>query len=198
MSFGSIGEVTMGYLLLILGIALWIGGHLFKRLAPAKRAAMGENAGKGVMAVVLLASIVLMVIGYRSAALVTVWSPPSFMIHINNLLVLIGLWFFALSAIPGKMSARVRHKQLTGVKSWAIAHLLVNGDLASIILFGAMLAWAVLSVILINKAEPTWERPANASARNDLIALVVAVVLFGVIAVVHTWLGYYPLPMSGA
>jgi uncharacterized membrane protein len=184
----------MGYVLLIIGIALWSGAHLFKRLAPARRAEMGDK-GKGLVAVLLLASIVLMVIGFRSANVVQVWFPPSFMIHIANLLVLIGFWFFALSAIPGKLSARVRHKQLTGVKSWAVAHLLVNGDLASILLFGGMLAWAVVSVILINKAEPTWERPANASVGKDVLAFFVGGVLYGVVAAIHTWLGYYPFPV---
>ena len=186
----------MGFVLLILGIVLFVGAHWFKRLSPDSRAAMGENKGKGIMAVVMLAGLILLIIGYRNAGFVNVWVPPAFMTHIANLLVLIGFWFFALSAIPGTMSARVRHKQLTGVKAWAVGHLLVNGDLASIILFGSMLAWAVVSVILINKAEPTWERPANASVKNDGIALVVALVLYGVVAAIHTWLGYYPFPMG--
>lgn len=183
----------MGYLLLILGLALWTGAHLFKRLAPARRTDMGER-GKGLMAVLILGSVVLMVIGYRGAGFVNVWFPPAFMVHIANLLVLIGFWFFALSAIPGTLSARIRHKQLTGVKSWAVAHLLVNGDLASIILFGGLLAWAVVSVILINKSEPTWERPANPSVRNDAIAFGVGLVAYLVVAAIHTWLGYYPFP----
>ena len=186
----------MGFVLLILGIVLFVGAHWFKRLSPDSRAAMGEDKGKGIMAVVMLAGLVLLIIGYRNAGFVNVWVPPAFMTHIANLLVLIGFWFFALSAIPGTMSARVRHKQLTGVKAWAVGHLLVNGDLASILLFGSMLAWAVVSVILINKAEPTWERPANASVKNDGIALVVALVLYGVVAAIHTWLGYYPFPMG--
>ncbi|MCT4684825.1 MAG: NnrU family protein [Roseicyclus sp.] len=185
----------MGFILLILGIVLFVGAHWFKRLSPDSRAAMGEAKGKGIMAVVMLAGLILLIIGYRNAGFVNVWVPPAFMTHIANLLVLIGFWFFALSAIPGTMSARVRHKQLTGVKAWAVGHLLVNGDLASILLFGSMLAWAVVSVILINKAQPTWERPANASVKNDGIALVVALVLYGVVAAIHTWLGYYPFPM---
>ncbi|MGP1356238.1 NnrU family protein, partial [Roseicyclus sp.] len=77
---------------------------------------------------------------------------------------------------------------------WAVAHLLVNGDLASILLFGGLLAWAVVSVILINRAEPTWQRPANASVKNDVIAFFVSLVLYGVVAAIHTWLGYYPFP----
>lgn len=184
----------MGYLLLILGIGLFAGAHWVKRLVPEKRAAWGDK-GKGVLALLMIAGVVLMVVGYRNAGFVNVWVPPAFMVHIANLLVLIGFWFFALSSINGTMAARVRHKQLTGVKSWAVAHLLVNGDLASIILFGGMLGWAVVSVILINKAQPTWDRPKDVSLAKDGLALVVGVVLYGVVAWVHTWLGYYPFPM---
>lgn len=184
----------MGYLILILGVLLWSGAHLFKRLAPARRQAMGDT-GKGLVAILLLVSIILMVIGYRSAAFVAIWYPPGFMIHINNLLMVVAFWFFALSAIPGTLSAKVRHKQLTGVKAWAVGHLLVNGDLASVVLFGGLLAWAVVSVILINRAEPEWERPANATVRNDIVALVVGVVLLAVTAFIHNWLGYWPFPV---
>lgn len=184
----------MGYVGLIVGLALFAGGHWVKRLAPEARAAWGDK-GKGILSLVMLAGVVAMVIGYRSAGLVSVWVPPAFMTHIANLLILIGFWFFALSAINGTMAARVRHKQLTGVKAWAVAHLLVNGDLASILLFGGMLGWAVVSVILINRANRVWDRPENTSVLKDVIALGVGAVLYGVVAFVHTWLGYYPFPM---
>ena len=183
----------MGYVILIAGVALFAGAHWFKRLAPGPRAKLGAP-GKGLVAVLLVADIVLMVLGYRSAGFVLVWTPPAFLTHLANLLILIAFWFFALSTIPGTMSARIRHKQLTAVKTWAIAHLLVNGDLASIILFAGLLAWAVVSVILINKAEPTWDRPANASVRNDAIAFAAGAVAYGAVAWVHNWLGVYPFP----
>ena len=70
----------------------------------------------------------------------------------------------------------------------------MNGDLASIILFGGLLAWAVVSVILINRAEPNWERPANPSVKNDVIAFGVGLVAYGITAAIHTWLGVYPFP----
>ena len=82
---------------------------------------------------------------------------------------------------------------LTSVKVWALAHLLVNGDLASVILFGGLLAWAVVDVILINRMEPAWVRPAKGPVLNDVIYVVVSAVLFGVIVFVHGWLGYPPL-----
>ena len=184
----------MGYFLLILGIGLFAGGHWVKRLAPEARAAWGDK-GKGILSLIMVLGVVAMVIGYRNAGFVNVWVPPAFMTHIANLLILIGFWFFALSNINGTMAARVRHKQLTGVKAWAVAHLLVNGDLASIILLGGMLAWAVVSVILINRANRNWERPQNTSLLKDGIALAVGAVLYGVVAYIHTWLGYYPFPM---
>lgn len=183
----------MGYVLIVLGVGLWSGAHWFKRLAPAKRAEMGEK-GKGLVTVLLVVSIVLMVIGYRSAGFVNVWFPPAFTVHIANLLMVLAFWLFALSAVPGVISSKIRHKQLSAVKTWAIAHLLVNGDLASILLFGGMLAWAVASVIMINRAEPTWERPENPTWAKDFKALVIGVVLMGIVAAIHAWLGVYPFP----
>lgn len=183
----------MGYLLLIAGLALFIGAHWFKRLMPEWRAAMGER-GKGAAAVTMVVGIVLMVIGYGNAAFVNVWYPPNFFVHINNLLMVLAFWLFALSAVPGVISSKIRHKQLTAAKTFAVAHLLVNGDLASIILFGGLLGWAVGSVILINRAEPTWERPENPSWAKDGKALVIGVVFMAVVAGIHAWIGAWPFP----
>jgi uncharacterized membrane protein len=183
----------MGYVLLIAGVALFAGAHWFKRLAPARREAMGD-AGRGAVAVAMLIGIILMVLGYGRAEFVNVWFPPAFMVHIANLLMVLAFWLFALSAVQGVISSKIRHKQLTAAKTWAIAHLLVNGDLASIILFGGLLAWAVVSVILINRAEPTWDRPENPSWANDAKALVIGVIVMAVVAFIHMWLGVYPFP----
>ena len=186
----------MGYALLILGVLLWTVAHLFKRVAPEKRAALG-NKGKGLVALAIAASVVLMVLGYRDAGYIELWSAPAFLTHVNNLLMVLAFWLFMLSKIAGTMAARIRHKQLTAVKTWAIAHLLVNGDLASLILFGGMLAWAVLSVILINRAEREWTRPANPTLVKDGIALVAGLVAMVVVGWIHAWLGYFPYGGGG-
>ena len=150
------------------------------------------NAGKGVMALIALAGIVLMVIGYRSAPYIEVWSPPRFLTHVNNLLMLAAVFLLGVGTSWGVVRTKLRHPMLGAVKIWALAHLMVNGDLASIVLFGGMMAWAVVSLIMINKAEPVWVRPEVGPLRNDLIYGVAALLLFGVIAYIHTWLGVSP------
>lgn len=177
--------------LTVFGLVLWWGGHLFKRLAPGARAQMGEK-GKGLFGLILLASVVLMVIGYRGWLSPQVWNPPAFLTHLNNLLMLLAIYLYAASGMKTAITRKIRHPQLTGFKTWAVAHLLVNGDLASIVLFGGLLAWAVIAVILINRAEPAWTRPAPAPMAKEVQAVVGTLVVYGVIGAIHAWLGYWP------
>jgi uncharacterized membrane protein len=186
----------MYLVLLIAGLALWAGAHYFKRLKPEQRAAMGDK-GKAVVAVAIVAGIVLMVIGYRGAEFIPVWSPPAFLTHVNNTLMLFAFWVYGSSAAKGAKAwpaNKIRHPQLTAVKIWAVAHLLANGDLASILLFGGLLAWAVGSVVLINKAEPDWTAPETAGMKTKVRLAVITVVLYLVVGLIHNWLGVWPFP----
>ncbi|QFS81468.1 NnrU protein [Roseivivax sp. THAF40] len=177
-------------LLMIFGIALWVGAHLFKRLAPDMRENMG-NAGKGIVAVVILAGLAAMIFGYRSAPYIGVWTPPGFLVHVNNLLMLGAVFLYGMSATTGRLRGAMRHPQLTAVKVWAVAHLLVNGDLAAIILFGSLLAWAVVEVIVINRTTD-WERPAPGPAKKDIVLVVITIVMYVIITGIHAWLGVWP------
>jgi len=174
---------------LVSGLLLWALAHLFKRLAPGPRAAMGD-AGKGVIAVLLLAGVVLMVVGYGRADGAVYWGRGPALTGINNLLMLISVYMFSAAGMRTGLARRMRHPMLGAVKVWAFAHLLVNGDVPSFILFGGLLAWAVIEMIVINRAEPVWTRPEPVPARKELVALAASVVIFAVIAGVHYWLGY--------
>jgi len=182
--------------LLIAGVVLWFAAHGFKRLAPERRSAMGEK-GKAPVAIGIALGLVLMIIGYRQAAFIEMWSPPEFLIHINNLIMVVAVAVFAMAHTKGRMRGRMRHPMLTSVKMWAAAHLLVNGDLASIILFGGMLGWAVWTVIKINRAEE-WQRPEPGEDKRDWKFLVVTVVTFAVMVGLHLWLGVSPFGARGA
>ncbi|MEM6408894.1 MAG: NnrU family protein [Pseudomonadota bacterium] len=184
--------------LLFAGLGVWIAAHWLKRLAPGLRAGLQNTLGdasQGVVALALVGSIVLMVLGYRSADFIPLWQPPGFFTGINNLLMLLAFYTFGASARKTDrvwLGTKLRHPQLTGFKIWAVAHLLVNGDLASIILFGGLLAWAVGSVIIINRADGVWVAPARAPLKSEIILVVITLVLFSAVAGIHSWLGVWP------
>lgn len=179
--------------MLILGVVLWAVAHFFKRIAPAQRASMGDK-GKGLVALVLVGSIVLMVLGFRAAPFNEIWSPPSFMLHINNLLVLIAIFMMTPAAKKGVLLNKMRHPMLTGFGLWAVAHLLVNGDMAAIVLFGGLLLWAVIQIRLINRAEPDWTAPAPGSIAKDAMFFVGSIGLMVVVGYLHSLVGPWPFP----
>ena len=176
---------------LILGVLLWSGAHLFKRLAPDIRATWGEKA-KGPVALAILLSLVLMVTGYRMADGAVFWTRTPVLAGINNLLMLVSIYLFAAAGMKTRITARLRHPQLVGFKIWAVGHLIVNGDAPSFVLFGGLLIWAVFSVVQINNMEPEWKKPTEFSTGKEIGAVVGTLVVFGAIAMIHSWLGYNP------
>lgn len=180
--------------LLILGVLLWCGAHFWKRITPSMRAGFGDK-GKGIVALLLLASVLAMVIGYRMSDVIPVYEPPAFMRHINNLLVLIAIFMMSPAPAKGVLLHKMRHPQLTGFGLWAFAHLLVNGDLASLVLFGGLLIWAMAEIVVINRAEPDWAGRARGAWGKDAMFFAASVVLYAVIGGIHMWIGPSPFPM---
>ena len=175
--------------LLILGVALWWGAHLFKRLAPARRAALGDG-GKGLIAGLLAVSVLLMIFGYRAADGAFFWGRHPATVGINNLMMLAALYFTSPGPSKGAIFYRMRHPMLTGFLLWTLAHLLVNGDVPSFVLFGGLGLWAVVEMVVINRSEPAWTPPAKGVIRKDLTFGAASLVLLLVIGTIHTWLGY--------
>ncbi|MEI4263014.1 NnrU family protein [Roseovarius sp. D0-M9] len=175
--------------ILILGLVLWYSGHFFKRLAPDARARMGKKA-RGPITLVLLGGVILMVIGYRMADGAFFWGRHPATVGINNLLMLLSVYLFAVSGAKTALARKMRHPMLGAVKVWALAHLLVNGDVPSFILFGGLLAWAVAEMIVINRAEPNWTPPPAKSAQKEVIVVIATLVVYAAIVGVHYALGY--------
>ncbi len=182
--------------LLSIGVALWVLMHFFKRLAPSIRTSLYETLGagpaRGITALLILAALVLMVFGYRAAPVEPVYTPIAGMGHLNNLLMIVAVILIGAGSSKGRMRSLMRHPMLTGAVVWAVAHLLVNGDQASILLFGGLGMWAMAEMALINLAEGPWERPEPGPVSGDIRLLVISAVLFAVIAGVHFWLGHSP------
>ena len=174
--------------LLTLGVLIWSAAHLFGRLAPDLRARMGIKS-KGALWAVGLVATVLMVVGYRSADGTFYWGRSPMLVGINNLLMLVSVYLFAAAGMKTAIARRLRHPMLIGVILWAVAHLLVNGDSPSFLLFGGMILWALLSILLINRAGP-WVKPAAKPAKFEAMALAGTLLVYGAIAGLHYALGY--------
>jgi len=177
-------------ILLASGVLLWSGAHLFRRFAPDARARLGD-AGRPLMALLLLTSVVLMTLGYQQASTTVWWGRQTAWVGVNNVLVYLGFYIIAGSQVGTRVAGVIRHPQLTAVKLWAVAHLLVNGDSASLLLFGGLLVWAVLEVVIINKQDgkPQLGKP-QPSLPREFAAIAITLLIYGVTAYVHGWLGY--------
>ena len=174
--------------LLTLGVLIWSAAHLFGRLAPDLRARMGIKS-KGALWAVGLVATVLMVVGYRSADGTFYWGRSPMLVGINNLLMLVSVYLFAAAGMKTAVARRLRNPMLVGVLLWMVAHLLVNGDTPSFVLFGGIGLWAVLQMLAINRAGP-WVPPAAKPAKLEIFAVLGTVLVYGAIAGVHYALGY--------
>lgn len=179
---------------LVLGLIVFLGIHSLRIFAPGWRdgrvAAMGEGPWKGVYSLVAIAGFVLIVWGYGMARpdAPFFYEPPAWVKHAVALLMLVALIIFVVSQLPaGKMKPTLKHPMLVSVKLWAVAHLAANGDLASILLFGSFLAWAVIDRISVGRRDAPL--PEEGSVTWDIVAIVVGVVVYLLFVWnLHAWL----------
>jgi uncharacterized membrane protein len=182
---GPAKEDTMGLLVMILGLVLFLGVHTLttqRKLRARLVASMGEGGYKIGYALVSVAGLVLIVWGfahYRATGMWGVWTPPTALKHVTVALMLPAVILVVAAYIRGRIYTAVKHPMLTGVKLWAAAHLIANGDLGSIILFGSFLAWAVFDRIsLKRRADPGAPPIPVGGPANDLIAVAVGIVAY--------------------
>lgn len=178
--------------LLILGLAIFLGTHAFT-MARGPRARLVQRIGEGPYKILysVLSLVGLVLIGqgygaYRRDGWIDVWYPPVWTKHLGLLLVLVAFICVVSAYIPGRIKTTLKHPMLAGVKIWALSHLLSNGDLGSILLFGSILAWAVMARISAKRRNEVVPHagPAVAPAgwRNDVAAVVVGGVAWFVFA----------------
>ena len=175
----------MGLLVLILGLILFFGVHTLtiqRKLRAQIVAATGESAYKIGYALVSFAGLALIIWGfakYRATGWIDVWTPPTAFKHITVALMLPAVIMVVASYIRGRIYTTLKHPMLTGIKLWAAAHLLANGDLGSIILFGSILAWAVFDRISLKHRVDAGAPPIPVGGvTNDMIAVAVGIVVY--------------------
>lgn len=180
---------------LILGLLLFLGAHSLSIVNDPWRnrmqARLGEIGWKGVYSVVSIVGFVLIVQGYAAARLdpVVIYTPPTALRHVA-LLLLVPVFPLLLSTyLPGRIKSAAKHPMLVATKLWAVAHLLANGNLADVLLFGGFLAWAVADRISLKRRNPRALHTAPAGKLNDVIAVVGGLALYvGFVMWLHVWL----------
>jgi len=175
----------MGLVVMILGLILFLGVHTvpaYRGLRARAVATLGEVGYKAGYALVSLLGLVLIVWGfshYRATGWIDVWYPPKALKHITVALMLPAVVLVVAAYVRGRIYTALKHPMLAGVKLWAAAHLLANGDLGSIILFGSFLGWAVFDRIsLKRRADPGAPPIPVGGWGNDLIAVAVGIVAY--------------------
>lgn len=188
-------------LVLILGLVIFLGIHSVRIFAPDIRArriaAGGIGQWKGIYTVVSIIGLVLIVYGYGMVRATgpVLYEPPVFAKHINLLLMAFAFVFLAVSQLPaGRIKAGLKHPMLVAVKIWAVGHLLANGDLASLLLFGSFLAWAVLDRISVKRRGDMGPKPGP--VKWDVAAIVIGLGVYLLFVWrLHAWL--FGVPVVG-
>lgn len=187
--------------LFVVGLIIFLGVHSVSIVAPAWRDAQlarrGEGAWKGLYAVVSIVGFALLLYGYGVArqSPVLIYAPPTWLRHLALLLMVPVFPLLLATYLPGRIQRATKHPMLLATKLWATAHLLANGTLADVLLFGGFLAWAVADRISVKRRAARPVPGAPPSAANDIIALVGGVATYVVFVLwAHRWLiGVSPL-----
>jgi uncharacterized membrane protein len=181
--------------LLILGLLIFLGLHSVSIFAPAWRDAQvaqrGENAWKGIYSLLSIVGFALLIYGYGQArqSPVVLYTPPTGLRHVALLLMLPVFVLLLAAYLPGRIKAAAKHPMLLATKLWATAHLLANGNLADVLLFGGFLAWAVADRISMKRRSARAVPGAPAGPLNDVIAVVGGLGLYALFVLGgHAWL----------
>jgi uncharacterized membrane protein len=176
----------MGLLVLVLGLVVFLGVHVLTTLRERRAAlikALGEWPYKGLYSVASIVGLLLIAKGfgmYYNAGPIDVWNPPTWTRHITEALMLPAVILIAAAYLQGHIKQTVKHPMLVGVKTWAVAHLVANGDLGGIILFGSVLAWAVYDgITLKRRTDPDGPPIPQGGLANDIAAVIVGLILYG-------------------
>jgi uncharacterized membrane protein len=176
----------MGLGILIVGLAVFLATHVFVSFREA-RASVIERVGlslyRTLFAIISLVGLALIIWGYaqyRAHDLIQLWSPPAFMRHITIGLVFFAAIFIVAAFFPSHIKTRLKHPMLAGVKAWALAHLLSNGDLGSVLLFGTFLAWGVYARIAAKRRGDIGAAatPAPDGWTSDVIVVALGTAIF--------------------
>ncbi len=178
--------------LMVLGLLLWTLVHWTPTLMPALkkgwRNRLGSGGYQGSFALLILGGLVLIVFGWRQTPAMPIYDPMPAMKNPAMGLVVIGFILMGAANYGSRIKRFIRHPQLTGFSLWAIAHLILNGDQKSVLVFSWLLVWALSEIILINRRDPEFTPPEAVSWPKEVGGLVISLAVVALFVWLHPYL----------
>jgi len=183
--------------LLIIGLLLWSSVHFIPSIGISFKASLvarlGEKPYAATFALLIVLSLVLMVLGWRSTTPEYLYTLPAVAKPVALVLLVTPFFLLGAANYVTRVKRFIRHPQLTGVATWAIAHLLINGDSRSVVLFGGLALWAILEMIFINKREGQWIKPESPSWSQEIKGGLISLVVLAVVIFIHPYIAGVPV-----
>ena len=174
---------------LAIGVLIWSVVHFIPAIAIDLKKNMvnrfGEYPYKGIFTLMMVVAIYLMISGWKLAVPEVDYVPPDWSVHAAMLLVLVGFILFFAPYPPNNIKRMMRHPQLIGTACWGVGHLFAIGDARSIVFFGGLAAWALIEMLLLNRRDGEWVKPASVPGKNDLTMVLFSVLVFMVVLYTH-------------
>ncbi|MDY6921159.1 MAG: NnrU family protein [Pseudomonadota bacterium] len=178
--------------LIVLGVILWSGVHLIPALAPGLKrrwqSALGNGGYKGSFSLLILAALGLMIIGWRSALPVYLYTLSETIQLLTIAMMVFASVLFVAAKLPTRLKHLIRHPQLAAVALWSGGHLLANGDSRSLVLFGGLLIWSLVEMFAINRRQEAWVKPPVKGVWIEFLTLILGGVLFTALLLAHPYL----------
>ncbi len=181
---------------LIIGLIVFFGAHLQRRLLPQIRIRLndklGENRLKGIIALMSAIGMALIILGFRLTNSIPLYDLGSVGLLLNNISMMVAVALLGLGHSKSRVRSLVRHPMLLCIIFWSVSHLLANGDLTSVILFLSFGLWALSEIILINKANSNYQPFTNGTLKGDIRFIIITILAYFMISMVHLYLGVHP------
>jgi len=174
---------------LALGVLLWIVVHFFPAVAAGSKKSLvsriGEYPYKGIFTLVTVLSLYLIISGWQSTTSVEIYSTPDWGGYASAVLILLAFILFFAPYPPNNLKRVLRHPQLIGTTLWGLGHLLSNGDSRSMVLFGGLAVWGIVEILLINRRDGDWTKPARVSFLQDLSLILFSILAYTIVLFTH-------------
>jgi uncharacterized membrane protein len=182
---------------LISGLLLWSIVHFIPSIGISFKTSFinrfGDTIYKAIFSLLIVLSLVLIVFGWRSTTPTYIYVLPAFVKPVSMILLIFAFLLFGAAKYQTRIKRVIRHPQLAGVIVWSSAHLLLNGEFRSVILFGGLGFWAVLEIVFINRREGMWVKPESPSWKQEIKGGLISLAIFAVVIFLHPYLAGVPV-----